>query len=85
MKTDDRTSPTSPLRVEIMTILFDTIIHEYDENLLFNELDYAQPLSVEPSADFIILTQWDGTGECQHCILVERRDKQAFIEALMRA
>ena len=68
-----------------MTILFDKIIHEYDENPLFDAPDYAQPLSVEPSDDFIILTQWDGTGECQHCILVERRDKQALIEALMRA
>ena len=68
-----------------MTILFDKIVHEYDENPLFDEPDYAQPLSVEPSDDFIVLTQWDGTGECQHCILVERRDKQAFIDALMRA
>ena len=68
-----------------MTILFDTIIHEYDENPLFNELDYAQPLSVEPSGDFIVLTQWDCAGEYQHCILVERRDKQALIEALMKA
>ena len=68
-----------------MTILFDTIIHEYDENPLFDEPDYAQPLSVEPSDDFIVLTQWDGTGECQHCILVERRDVAALIEALQRA
>ena len=68
-----------------MTILFDKIIHKYDENPLFDEPDYSQPLSVEPSDDFIVLTQWDGTGECQHCILVERRDKQAFIEALMGA
>ena len=68
-----------------MTILFDKIIHEYDENPLFDEPDYAQPLSVEPADDFIVLTQWDVTDEYQHCILVERRDKQALIEALMRA
>ena len=68
-----------------MTILFDKIIHDYDPHPLFDEPDYAQPLSVEPSEDFIVLTQWDGTGECQHCILVERRDRQAFIEALMKA
>ena len=68
-----------------MTILFDKIIYDYDPHPLFDEPDYAQPLSVEPSDDFIVLTQWDGTGECQHCILVERRDKQALIEALMRA
>ena len=68
-----------------MTILFDKIIHEYDENPLFDEPDYAQPLSVEPSDDFIVLTQWDGNGEGRHCILVERRDVQALIEALQRA
>ena len=68
-----------------MTILFDKIIYENDENPKFAERDRAQPLSVEPADDFIVLTQWDGTGEYQHCILVERRDKQAFIEALMRA
>ena len=68
-----------------MTILFDKIIHEYDESRQFDEPDYAQPLSVEPSDDFIVLTQWDGAGEYQHCILVERRDKQALIEALMKA
>jgi len=68
-----------------MTILFDQIIHEYDENPLFDEPDYAQPLSVEPCDNFIVLIQWDGTGECLHYILVERRDKQAFIEALQRA
>lgn len=68
-----------------MTILFDKSVNEYDENPQFDKPDYAQPLSVEPADDFIVLTQWDGAGECQHCILVERRDKQALIEALMRA
>lgn len=68
-----------------MTILFDQIIHDYDENPLFDEPDYAQPLSVEPADDFIVLTQWDGTGDSQHCILVERRDVQALIEALLRS
>ena len=68
-----------------MTILFDKIIHEFDPDPKFAEWDRAQPLSVEPSDDYLVLTQWDCTGESQHCILVERRDKQAFIEALMRA
>ncbi len=68
-----------------MTILFDKPIHEYDKNPLFDEPDYAQPLSVEPYDVFVVLTQWDGGGEIKHCILVERRDKQALIEALMRA
>ena len=47
-----------------MTILFDKIIYDYDPHPLFDEPDYAQPLSVEPSDDFIVLTQWDSTGEC---------------------
>ena len=68
-----------------MTILFDTIIHEFDPDPKFAEWDRTQPISVEPSDDYILLTQWDCTGEYQNCILVERRDKQAFIEALMRA
>ena len=68
-----------------MAILFDRIIHEHDENPLFDEPDYAQPLGVEPFGAFIVLTQWDCTGDLQHCILVERRDKQALIEALMKA
>ena len=68
-----------------MTILYDEIIHEYDENPKFAERDRAQPISVEPGVVFVVLTQVDSTGEHQNCILVERRDKQAFIEALMRA
>ena len=68
-----------------MTILFDKIIHEYGPNPPFDKPDYAQPLSVEPSDEFIVLIQRDGMGECQHCILVERRDKDALIEALQRA
>lgn len=68
-----------------MTVLFDKIVHEYDENPLFDESDYAQPLSVEPSDDFIVLTQWDSSGEMRHCILVERRDVQELIKALLRS
>ena len=68
-----------------MTILINKSPNKYDPNPLFDAPDYAQPLGVEPSDDFIVLTQWDGTGEYEHCILVERRDKQALLEALMRA
>ena len=68
-----------------MTILFDKIIHEFDENPKFAERDRAQPLSVEPADDFIVLTQWDGNGEYQHCILVERRNIEELIEALRKA
>ena len=68
-----------------MTILFDTIIHEFDPDPKLAEYDRAQPISVEPGIVFVVLTQGDSTGEYQNCILVERRDKQALIEALMRA
>ena len=67
-----------------MTILYNEIIHEFDPSQELAECDRAQPLSVEPRDDFVWLTQWDKMGE-QHFIMVERRDKQAFIEALMRA
>ena len=68
-----------------MTILFDTIIHEFDENPEFAEYGRAQPISVEPGDFFVVLIQYDSGGEFQHCILVERRDVQALIEALQRA
>ena len=68
-----------------MTILFDQIIHEFDPDPKFDEYDRAQPLSVEPYDVFVVLTQWDGGGEIKHCILVERRDVQALIEALQRS
>ena len=68
-----------------MSILFDQIIHEFDPDPKFAEWERAQPVSVEPSDDFVILTQWDCTGEMQHCILVERQDVQALIEALQRS
>ena len=68
-----------------MTILINKSANEYDPNPLFDEPDYAQPLGVEPFGTFIVLTQWDGTGDSRHCILIERRDKQALIEALQRA
>ena len=37
-----------------MSILFDKIIHEYDENPKFAEWDRAQPLSVA----FVTLGRW---------------------------
>ena len=68
-----------------MTILFDKVIYEFDPDPELAERYRAQPISVEPCDDFVMLTQWDGTGENQHCILIERRDVQALIEALQRA
>lgn len=68
-----------------MTILYNEIIHEFDPDPALDADDRAQPLSVEPCDAFVMLTQWDGTGENQHFILVERHDVQALIEALQRA
>lgn len=68
-----------------MTILFDKIVHEFDPDQRFAEYDRAQPVAVDPSDTFVVLTQWDSGGEFQHTILVERRDKQALIEALQMA
>ena len=68
-----------------MTILFDTITHEFDPDPKFAEYDRAQPISVEPGNVFVVLIQHDSGGEFQHCILVERRDVAALIEALQRA
>ena len=68
-----------------MTILYNQVIHEFDPDPKFAEYDRAQPISVEPGDFFVVLTQWGSGGEFQYCILVERSDKQALIEALMRA
>ncbi len=68
-----------------MTILFDQIIYEFDPDPKFAEYDRVQPVAVDPSDTFVVLTQWDGTVELQQFIMVERRDKQALIEALQRA
>lgn len=68
-----------------MTILYNRRIPEFDPDPKFAEWERAQPVAVDPCDTFVVLTQWDGTGECQHCILVERRDVPALIEALQRA
>ena len=68
-----------------MTILFDQIIHEFDPDPKFAEWEWAQPVAVDPSDTFVVLTQWDSGGEFQHTILVERQDVQALIEALQRS
>ena len=68
-----------------MTILFDQIIHDFDHDPKFAEYDRAQPVAVDPTYTFVVLTQWGRAGKFQHTILVERRDVQALIEALQRA
>lgn len=68
-----------------MTILFDQITYEFDPDPKFAEYDRAQPVAVDPSDTFVVLTQFDSGGEFQHTILVECHDVQALIEALQRA
>lgn len=68
-----------------MTILFDQIVHEFYRDPQYNEPDRAQPISVDPSDEFVVLTQWDHVGEEVHYIMVERRDLEALIEALQRS
>lgn len=68
-----------------MTILYNQIIREFDPDPALDADDRAQPLTVEPCDAFVLLTQWDGSAEIQHFILVERRDVQALIEALQRS
>lgn len=68
-----------------MTILFNQTNRGFDPDPALDADDRAQPLSVEPCDAFVMLSQWDGTGEDQHFILVERQDVQALIEALQRS
>ena len=63
-------------------ILTNQPLPPFDEDPDLDALDRAQPLHVCKERDFVVLTQWDGAGEDQHCILVERRDIDALIQAL---
>lgn len=68
-----------------MTIIYgDT--PEYDRDPALNEPDRAQPVAVDPSDQFIVITQRDGGDpDMTHCVLIERRDVRALIEALLRS
>lgn len=67
-----------------MTILFDQQVPEFDDSDELRECDRAQPLVVEPCDHFVMLTQHDGGNDCTHYVLIERRDIEAFIEAIRR-
>ena len=62
-------------------ILTNQPLPPFDEDLSISPL-LAQPLHVRKSDAFIVLTQWDCEGDDLHCILVERRDIDALIQAL---
>lgn len=45
-----------------------------------------QPLRVSnPASDMVMIEQWDGSGEMDHCILLHADNVEAFIAALSRA
>lgn len=64
-----------------MSILTNQLPPQFDEDLSVAPYR-AQPLHVRKAAYFVVLTQWDGAGEDQHCILVERADIPALTAAL---
>ena len=68
-----------------MTIMTNIIDIEFDPSPELESWDRAQPLAVNGYDDFVILEQWDGNADDHHCILVERRDVQALIDALLRS
>ena len=67
-----------------MTLLINQRVPPFDHAAELEAADRAQPISVESSEDFIILSQQDGTNEQTHCVLLEKRDIRALIEVLLR-
>lgn len=68
-----------------MTIMTNIIDIGFDPSPELESYSKAQPIVVNGGEDFIILEQWDGNADDHHCILVERRDVQALIDALLRS
>lgn len=68
-----------------MTILFNQRTPEFNDDPALDAPDRAQPLAVDPSDHFVVLTQQDGAGDRLHCVLIERRDVRTLIEALLRS
>lgn len=66
-----------------MTIMTNIINIEFDPSPELENFDKAQPITVKGYEDFVILEQWDGNADDHHCILVERRDVQALVDALL--
>lgn len=67
-----------------MTILFNQQCPKFDRDPALEAHDRAQPLAIESSDHFVVLTQQDGGNNQTHCILIERRDVPALIAALWK-
>lgn len=67
-----------------MTIISKSDWVDFDPDPALDASDRAQPVTVDSGQDFIILCQRDGNPDNgSHIILVERRDVQALIAALL--
>lgn len=67
-----------------MTIISKSDWVDFDPDPALNAPDRTQPITVDSGEDFIILCQCDGHPNCErYTILVERRDVQALIAALL--
>lgn len=67
-----------------MTIISKNPWVDYDSDPVLDAPDRTQPVTVDSGQDFIILCQRDGDPDNgPHIILVERRDVQALIAALL--
>jgi hypothetical protein len=67
-----------------MTLLLNQRVPEFDNSEALQKEDRAQPIAIESSEHFIVLTQQDGGNDCTHCILVERGDIGALISLLQK-
>lgn len=65
-----------------MTLLLNQDASPFDDSDELEKEDRAQPIAIEQRNAFIVLWQQDGSGDCTHCILLERRDIPAFINML---
>ena len=47
--------------------------------------ELAQPIDVKSRDYFVVIEQWDGTGEMQHCIIVAHEDVDDFVRRIQGA
>lgn len=67
-----------------MTIISKSSWVDFDPDPALDAPDRAQPVTVDSGDSFVVLTQHDGHPNCgRYPILVERRDVQALIAALL--
>ena len=47
--------------------------------------ELAQPIDIEGHVYFVVVEQWDGTGEMQHCVIVANDDVDDFVRRIQEA